>query len=222
MRGSTARRRAGSRHEALRKARAAPGRRSGATGSPAAVITDVPGVRAGHWTGTNTGVTVVLFPDGSLGSCEVRGGAPATRETALLEPGRTVARVDAIVLTGGSAFGLAAADGVMRALAEHGRGFPTRGGPVPIVPAAAIYDLVGSGGHAAGPRRGPHRARRRGPPPRRPAVPDRPGRRGRGRHASASGGAASTRSPVGSARASARTTATSSWARWRWSTRSAT
>ena len=118
------------------------------------MITDVPGVRAGHWTGTNTGVTVVLFPDGSIGSCEVRGGAPATRETALLEPGRTVARVDAIVLSGGSAFGLAAADGVMRALAEHGRGFPTRGGFVPIVPAAAIYDLVESGGTPPGPEEG--------------------------------------------------------------------
>lgn len=118
------------------------------------MITDVPGVRAGHWTGTGTGVTVVLFPDGSVGSCEVRGGAPATRETALLEPGRTVARVDAIVLSGGSAFGLAAADGVMRALAEHGRGFPTRGGSVPIVPAAAVYDLVSSGGQPPGPEEG--------------------------------------------------------------------
>jgi L-aminopeptidase/D-esterase-like protein len=118
------------------------------------MITDVPGVRAGHWTGNHTGVTVVLFPEGSLGSCEVRGGAPATRETALLEPGRTVARVDAIVLTGGSAFGLASADGVLRALAEHGRGFPTRGGPVPIVPTAAIYDLVGSGNMPPGPEEG--------------------------------------------------------------------
>jgi L-aminopeptidase/D-esterase-like protein len=99
-------------------------------------------------------VTVVLFPEGAVGSCEVRGGAPATRETALLEPGRTVERVDAIVLTGGSAFGLAAADGVMRALAEHGRGFATRGGPVPIVPAAAIYDLVASGNQPPGPEEG--------------------------------------------------------------------
>ncbi len=118
------------------------------------MITDVPGVRAGHWTGNGTGVTVVLFPDGAVGSCVVRGGAPATRETVLLEPGRTVARVDAIVLCGGSAFGLAAADGVMRALAEHGRGFPTRGGAVPIVPAAAIFDLVDADGMRPGPEEG--------------------------------------------------------------------
>jgi L-aminopeptidase/D-esterase-like protein len=106
------------------------------------VITDVPGVRVGHWTGDTTGVTVVVLPPETVGSSEVRGGAPATRETALLDPECTVQHVDAVVLTGGSAFGLATADGVMRALAEQGRGFPTRGGPVPIVPAAAIFDLV--------------------------------------------------------------------------------
>jgi L-aminopeptidase/D-esterase-like protein len=105
------------------------------------VITEVPGVRVGHWTGEGTGVTVVLLPPDTVGSAEVRGGAPATRETALLDPACTVEHVDAVVLTGGSAFGLATADGVMRALAEQGRGFPTRAGPVPIVPAAAIFDL---------------------------------------------------------------------------------
>jgi len=104
----------------------------------------IAGLRVGHWTGTGTGVTVVLPPDETVGSCEVRGGAPATRELALLEPGRTVARVDAVVFAGGSAFGLAAADGVMRFLAEHGRGFPTAGGPVPIVPTACVFDLVES------------------------------------------------------------------------------
>src|SRR5262249_47947605 len=119
-----------------------------------AVITDVPGVRVGHWTGENTGVTVIVFPPESVASYEIRGGAPATRETALLDPGRTVQHVDAIVLSGGSAFGLAAADGVMRAMAEKGRGLATRGGPVPIVPAAAIYDLVVSGGAAPGPEEG--------------------------------------------------------------------
>jgi hypothetical protein len=102
----------------------------------------VPGVRVGHWTGETTGVTVVLCPPGTTGSAEVRGGAPATRELAVLEPGRTVDQVDAVVLTGGSVFGLAAADAVVAWLAEHGLGFPTRFGPVPIVPAAAIYDLV--------------------------------------------------------------------------------
>ena len=102
----------------------------------------IAGVRVGHVTGPGTGVTVLLFPSGSVGSAEVRGGAPATRETDLLEPSRTVARIDAVVLAGGSAFGLAAADGVMRYLAERGQGFATAGGPVPIVPAACIFDLV--------------------------------------------------------------------------------
>jgi L-aminopeptidase/D-esterase-like protein len=109
-------------------------------------LTDVAGVRVGSWTGTSTGVTVVLPPEGTVGSVEVRGGAPATRETALLEPSKLVRRVDAIVLTGGSAFGLSAVDGVMTFLSERGHGFPTGGGPVPIVPAAAIFDLVESGG----------------------------------------------------------------------------
>jgi L-aminopeptidase/D-esterase-like protein len=86
-----------------------------------------------------------------VASGEVRGGAPASRETALLDPQRLVEHVDAVVLTGGSAFGLAAADGVMRALEAQGRGFATAGGPVPIVPAAAIYDLVASGGARPGP-----------------------------------------------------------------------
>jgi L-aminopeptidase/D-esterase-like protein len=102
----------------------------------------VPGVRIGHVTRDSTGVTVMLFASGSIGSGEVRGGAPATREMDLLDPSRTVTRVDAIVLAGGSAFGLAAADGVMRYLAEHGQGYATAAGPVPIVPAACIFDLV--------------------------------------------------------------------------------
>jgi L-aminopeptidase/D-esterase-like protein len=114
------------------------------------VITDVPGVRAGHWTGAATGVTVVVFPPDTVGSVEIRGGAPATREIAVLDPLASVEHVDAVVLTGGSAFGLAAADGVVRALAEQGRGFPTRGGPVPIVPAAAIFDLVAAGDERPG------------------------------------------------------------------------
>jgi L-aminopeptidase/D-esterase-like protein len=105
------------------------------------MITDVAGVRVGHWTGERTGVTVVLLPPGTTGSGEVRGGAPATRELALLEATRTVAQVDAVVFTGGSAFGLAAADGVMHHLAAQSRGVLTRAGPVPIVPTAAIFDL---------------------------------------------------------------------------------
>ena len=104
-------------------------------------ITTVAGIRVGHWTGVDTGVTVVWAPAGTIGSGEVRGGAPATRETALLEPTRLVERVDAVVLAGGSAFGLAAADGVVRFLAERGQGFPTSAGVVPVVVAAALFDL---------------------------------------------------------------------------------
>jgi L-aminopeptidase/D-esterase-like protein len=115
------------------------------------LITDVPGVVAGHWTGEGTGVTVVLLPPGAVGSAEVRGGAPATRELALLDPARLVGQVDAVVLTGGSAFGLAAADGVMAHLEAQGRGVATGAGPVPIVPAASVFDLVASGGARPGP-----------------------------------------------------------------------
>ncbi len=117
-------------------------------------ITDVPGFAVGHWTGTGTGVTVLRCPEGTVGSGEVRGGAPATRELALLDPVRTVQHVDAVVFSGGSAFGLAAADGVMAWLADAGRGVPTPGGPVPIVPAASIFDLVASGGERPGPDAG--------------------------------------------------------------------
>ena len=100
----------------------------------------------GNVTRDGTGVTVVLLPEGTTASCEVRGGAPASRETALLEPTKLVEHADAIVLTGGSAFGLATADGVMTFLATRGRGFRSTAGPVPIVPTAAIFDLVASGG----------------------------------------------------------------------------
>jgi L-aminopeptidase/D-esterase-like protein len=106
----------------------------------------IPDVRAGHVSRGGTGVTVVLFPSGSVGSADVRGGAPATREIDVLDPLRTIARIDAVMFAGGSAFGLAAADGVMRYLAERGQGYPTATGPVPIVPAACIFDLPESGG----------------------------------------------------------------------------
>lgn len=95
---------------------------------------------AGHWTGTGTGVTVIVPPPGTVGSGEVRGGAPATREFALLDPSRTVDRVDAVVLSGGSAFGLAAADGAVGLLRELAVGFPTPLGPVPIVVGMSIFD----------------------------------------------------------------------------------
>lgn len=108
------------------------------------MITDIPGVRVGHWTAeeAQTGCTVVLFPAGTVASGEVRGGAPATREWELLQPGRLVERLDAVVLAGRSAFGLAAGDGVMRWCEERGIGFPTVGGPVPIVVGACLFDLT--------------------------------------------------------------------------------
>jgi L-aminopeptidase/D-esterase-like protein len=110
----------------------------------ARVITDVPGVTAGHWTDERalTGCTAILFPEGTLASGEVRGGAPATREFELLAPERTVERIDAVLLCGGSAFGLAACDGAMRFCEEAGRGFPTPAGPVPIVVGAGLFDLA--------------------------------------------------------------------------------
>ncbi|MFN2590222.1 MAG: P1 family peptidase, partial [Actinomycetota bacterium] len=106
-------------------------------------ITDVAGLRVGHDTDREggTGCTVVLCPAGTVGSGEVRGGAPGTRETDLLRPGTLVQEVNAVLLTGGSAFGLAAADGVMRYLAERSIGFRTTAGVVPIVPAAVLFDL---------------------------------------------------------------------------------
>lgn len=108
-------------------------------------LVDVAGVAVGHWNHPTerTGCTVVVFPHENVAAVEVRGAAPATRETDLLAPGMSVRRVDAIVLSGGSAFGLAAADGVMAGLEADGRGHPTPAGPVPIVPAASIFDLVG-------------------------------------------------------------------------------
>jgi L-aminopeptidase/D-esterase-like protein len=112
----------------------------------------VAGVRVGHWTDAvaRTGCTVLLFPDGTVASGEVRGGAPATRDFALLDPSRTVARVDAVVLSGGSAFGLASADGVMAFCEERGMGLATRAGRVPIVVAMALFDL-GEGSPSARP-----------------------------------------------------------------------
>ena len=107
------------------------------------MLTDVPGIRVGHWSNepARTGCTVVVLPPETVASGEVRGGAPGTREFDLLDPSRIVEHVDAVLLAGGSAFGLAAADGVMQWLADEGRGYQTRHGRVPIVVGAVIYDL---------------------------------------------------------------------------------
>ncbi len=113
-------------------------------GSRPGELTDVHGVTVGHWTSPagDTGCTVVLLPEGTVASGEVRGGAPATREFALLDPSRMMQHVNAVVLSGGSAFGLATADGVMQYLAEQEIGFATAGGVVPIVVGMGIYDLT--------------------------------------------------------------------------------
>ena len=108
------------------------------------MLSDVSGVQVGHWSDpvALTGCTVIVFPAGVVASGEVRGGAPATREFELLHPDRKIATVDAVVLSGGSAFGLAAADGVMSWLEERGRGVATVGGVVPIVVGMSLYDLA--------------------------------------------------------------------------------
>jgi L-aminopeptidase/D-esterase-like protein len=111
------------------------------------LITDIAGVRVGHAEDhkIGSGATVVLFDVPAIAAADLRGGAPGTRESALLDPAMTVERIDAIALSGGSAFGLDAASGVQAWLAEQGRGFEVRGARVPIVPAAIIFDLLNGG-----------------------------------------------------------------------------
>jgi putative pantetheine hydrolase len=107
-------------------------------------LTDVEGLLVGNFTDTEavSGVTVVLCPEGAVGSVDVRGAAPGTRETDLLSPVNLVEKAQAVVLCGGSVYGLSAADGVVRWLSERGWGFPLGDGQVaPIVPAAVLYDL---------------------------------------------------------------------------------
>jgi L-aminopeptidase/D-esterase-like protein len=121
-------------------------------------ISDVGGILVGHYhrldpdatmgSGWARGVTVVLTPPGTVGAVDCRGGAPGSRETDLLDPANSVRYVDAVLIAGGSAYGLAAADGVLRWLEEHGRGVAMTGGVVPIVPGAVIFDLdVGAWSH---------------------------------------------------------------------------
>lgn len=111
------------------------------------MITAVPGIRLGHATDQqhHTGCTVILCPPDTVGGVDVRGPSPGSRETALLAPDKYVSDVTAVLLTGGSAFGLAAADGVVRYLEEHGLGHWTPRAVVPIVPAAVVYDLFFNG-----------------------------------------------------------------------------
>ncbi len=121
---------------ALARPAAAPSPRAGA-------ITDVAGLEVGHFTDPRrpTGCSVVLAREGAVGGVDVRGAAPGTRETDLLALGNLVERVHAVVLAGGSAWGLAAADGAMRWLEARGAGLDVRFGTLPIVPAAVLFDL---------------------------------------------------------------------------------
>jgi L-aminopeptidase/D-esterase-like protein len=107
------------------------------------MITDVPGILVGHYTDRKamTGCTVILCPPKTIASCEVRGSAPGSRELALLAPEKQMQEIHAILLTGGSAFGLGAANGVMKYLAENKMGYQTPWALVPIVPSAVIFDL---------------------------------------------------------------------------------
>ncbi len=111
--------------------------------APAGGLTDVSGLRVGHFTDARrpTGCTVVVAEGGAVCGVDVRGGAPGTRETDLLDPVNSVQQVHAVVLSGGSAFGLESATGVVRYLEEKGIGFPVGVGKVPIVPAAILFDL---------------------------------------------------------------------------------
>lgn len=120
-------------------------------------ITSVAGIKVGHWTDPDakTGCTVVDLPEPNVVTVETRGAAPGSRELALLQPGMAVEECQTILLTGGSAFGLAAAEGVVRALEADGRGHETPAGRVPIVPAAVVFDLlVGDASVRPGPAAG--------------------------------------------------------------------
>ncbi|WP_020177660.1 P1 family peptidase [Methylopila sp. M107] len=114
---------------------------------PRNALTDVADVLVGHADDTRlaSGVTAVMFEHPAVASVDVRGGGPGTRETELLAPEKTVERIDAVVFSGGSAFGLEAAAGAMALLAERGRGFAVGPARVPIVPGAILFDLTNGG-----------------------------------------------------------------------------
>ena len=140
------------------RAKFAAGSRDPESGVLRNLITDVPGVLVGHAEDARlaSGVTAVVFEAPAAGSIDVRGGGPGTRETALLDPALTVEGIDAIALSGGSAFGLDAASGVQAWLAEQGRGFAVGTARVPIVPGAILFDL-GNGGDKGWGRFPPYR-----------------------------------------------------------------
>lgn len=122
----------------------APERRAETEVEPPHGLTAVPGIFVGHHTldARPTGCTVILATEGAVGGVDVRGGAPGTRETALLDPMNLVQTVNAVMLSGGSAFGLDAASGAVRWLEEHGHGYDVGVAKVPIVPAAILFDLA--------------------------------------------------------------------------------
>src|SRR5476649_1615437 len=111
------------------------------------LITDVAGVKVGQASDPKlgSGVTVIVFDKPVTASVDVRGGGPGTRETALLDPAQTIEGIDAICLSGGSAFGLDAASGVQAYMREQGRGFRIRDAVVPIIPGAIMFDLLNGG-----------------------------------------------------------------------------
>ncbi len=116
------------------------------------LLTDIAGVRVGHADDARlaSGVTAIVFDRPMVAAIDIRGGGPGTREGALLDLANTVERVDAIALSGGSAFGLEAGGGVQAWLAELGRGFAVRGAVIPIVPGAIMFDLLNGGDKAWG------------------------------------------------------------------------
>ncbi len=114
---------------------------------PRNLLTDIPGIRVGHADDARlaSGVTAIVFDAPLVVAVDVRGGGPGTRETDLLDPARTIERIDAIALSGGSAFGLDAASGVQAYLRSIGRGYVVGTARVPLVPGAILFDLLNGG-----------------------------------------------------------------------------
>jgi D-aminopeptidase len=152
------RRRKASRCRHVRPRGGTTGGEGAVTQQPRNLLTDVAGIRVGHAEdpGLASGVTVILFDEPVVAAADLRGGGPGTRETALLDPACTVQRIDAIALSGGSAFGLDAAGGVQAYLRELGRGYAVGAARVPIVPGAILFDLLNGGDKAWG-RYSPYR-----------------------------------------------------------------